>query len=150
MIKQGFFGVLLFSVVTLLGSCTCLYTYSEKLFTENNSSKAPSIDVIPYSVTDELSLYRLPRVVRRVEGDSIIIRSLGSRICFVETTDTVSSVRVDNTERFFHESFSKYIKQGRELFLVLFLEKDSAGQKQMMRQQYILSKGKACAIRLVH
>jgi len=150
MIKQGFFGVFLFSVVTMLGSCTCLYSYSEKLSTANNSSRGPSIAVIPYDITDDLSLYRLPRVARSVEGDSIIIRNLSSKICFVGTTDTVTGVRVDNDERFYHESFSKYIKQGRELFLVLFSEKDSAGQKLMIRQQYILSKGKACAIRLVH
>lgn len=150
MIKQQLAAIYFILIITLFESCTCLYSYSRKAVEEKGVTGSHYVNVSPYGINDELSLYRLLQVVNPQGNDSAIIRSLGSKICFVGTTDTVNSVRVGEWEKFYHRSFSKYIRQKRDLLLFITSEKDSAGQKQRIDYQYTLRRGRACSVRIAH
>jgi len=150
MIKQQLAAIYLILIITLFESCTCLYSYSRKAVEEKGVTGSPYVNVSPNGITDGLNLYRLLEATSHKGADSTIIRSLGSKICFVGTNDTVNSVRVGNWEEFYHPSFSKYIRQERDLLLFMTLEKDSAGQKQRINYQYTLRRRRACSVRISH
>lgn len=152
--QASLFRNLLLLLATLVCSCTCQYSYfATNAFSQiqrGNNNSSIYVNVIPNGITNELSYYKPLVAVPYDKTDPVIVRSKGSQVCFVGTTDTIYSNRVGDSERYTSELFKKYIRQKRDLILITGSEIDSLGFRRTVQETFSLRRTKGCSIRIVH